>query len=49
MDLERRKKEWTRDYLEQEIVIKKWTVLLFINQNLQLKKQKQEKLKNKIA
>ena len=27
MDLERRKKEWTRDYLEQGIVIKNWIVL----------------------
>ena len=27
MDLERRKKEWTRDYLEQGIVIKNWTIL----------------------
>ena len=26
-DLERRKKNWTRDYLEQGIVIKNWTVL----------------------
>ena len=27
MDLERRKKEWTRDYLEQGKVIKNWIVL----------------------
>ena len=27
MDLERRKKEWTKDYLEQGIVIKNWIIL----------------------